>query len=198
VSFTSDPVNSKIENGWNFLVLGGAIFSTGKLRANFLGVSPWERGWISRFPQIEFGASYAPNSDWEFGLQVPLLIVSTTINAYYRINDFVKVGMKVGYLSTLSSTFSVYPMQDWFISLTPSISFVRFGFPPSKHTNETLVQSRMTVNGQFAFGRHVDPLDLAFLIGYSYAMGEQGVENSIIFDDTLMRHFVKADIALVF
>lgn len=206
---TSDPVQSKIEEGWNFLILGGASFAHGKSRGNFLETGPWEHGLVSRTPWLELGFSYAPTSNWEFGLQVPLTVLSSTINAYYRVNDFVKFGLKVGGFSTLSTTFSIYPMTNWFISATPSVGFVRFGFPPSKTVNttpflssnpptyETLHQSRMTINGQLAFGRHLDPVDIALLLNYAYAPGN-GIDNSYVLDDTLMKHFFRLAVGLVF
>ncbi|MBN8554841.1 MAG: hypothetical protein J0L93_05295 [Deltaproteobacteria bacterium] len=62
---------------------------------------------------------------------------------------------------------------------------------------ETLHQSRFTLNGQLAIGRHVDPLDVSLLVNYAYAPGK-GIDNSFFFDDTLMQHFFRVAIGLVF
>lgn len=205
---TSDPFHSKIEEGWNFLILGGVAISRGRSRDSFLGVEPWREGWISKVPLVEFGFYYAPHPDWEVGVQIPESILSSTFNTYYRLSDYMKFGAKLGCLSTVSLTGSLYPFKSWFISLTPSMSFNRFGFPPTKRVDESDLfvtpalqeykQSRFTYNGQLAFGRHIDPVDLALLVNYAYAPGSHGIENSFVFDDTFMRHFLRFSLGVNF
>jgi hypothetical protein len=204
---TTDSLNSKIEEGWNHLLIGGANYDYGKSRTNFLGVDEWQRGWVSKTPWLEYGFAYAPNSNWEFGLQIPITVLSLTLNTYYSVNDFLKLGIKIGAISSLSSTFTVYPMTDWFISATPSVGFIDFGRGRSKTVNtapifsapkyELIRSSRMIYNGQLAFGRHIDPVDVALLINYSYSPGN-GIDNSYVFDDTLMNHFLRICVGFVF
>lgn len=204
---TSEPLHSRIEEGWNFLLVGGGNFGNGRSRTAFISTGPWENGWISRAPWMEFGFSYAPSNQWGFGLEIPVFFTSTTLSAYYRATNFLKLGLKVGILSSLSTTFSVYPSDDWFVSLTPSASLLGFGIA-QKHTVNTAdflsppvyeqtQTARGTLNAQFAFGRHIDPLDLGFTVNYAYAFGN-GLPVLFYFEEGYVKHFVRASVVLDF
>lgn len=204
---TADPVNSKIQEDWSYLLNVGLNSGKGKSRGTFLGTTPWERGWVSNNLCLEGGFNFAPSSDWQFGLQIPISFLSTSFNTYYRLNDHVKFGVKVGVFSALTTTLTAYASKDTFFSLTPSVGFNRFGFPNNDTKNsaeflatpvyEKINPSRFTLGGQVAVGRHLNAIDLAFLVQYAYAPGN-GIYNSFIFDDTLIKHFLKASVAIVF
>jgi hypothetical protein len=204
---TSNPLNSRIEEGWNWLMVGGAHHGHGKSRQNFVDTTPWERGWLSAFPWAELGMAYAPNTKWEVGLQVPLTVISSTVNVYYGLNDSVKLGAKLGLLQTFSVTLSHFTEDRFFFTVSPNVGLNWFGFPPSRDVNvselleplriEELNQSRYFVGGQLSVGRQIDPVDLALFVSYNFAPGA-GIDNSFIFDDTLLKHFVKAGLTVSF
>ncbi len=191
----------------NYSLIGGASYAKGKTRSDFLSVGPWERGWVAQTPWFETGFFYAPNQDWEFGLQLPLFILPATFNFYRRVSDNVGVGAKVGILlSSLSAHFSAYPTRDSFVTFSPGVSLNKFGISSSKNlepesgaSNPQRVQeSKLTLNSQIAVGMDLGAADGALLIQYAYAMDGAGIDNSILFDDTLLRHFLKISLGFSF
>jgi hypothetical protein len=207
-STTLDPLNSRIEEGWNFLLAGGFSAGNGKGRETFIGTGPWERGWVSRTPWIESGVYYAPSTQWEFGLQVPLYFTATTLNVYYSANDFLKFGIKIGALTSFLATLSAYPSNNWFIALTPSASLLNFGIPQEHTVNsselfatpvyEKIESARATLNAQLSFGRHLDPLNLGFALNYTYAFGNGLPSTTFVLDDIYLKHLVRASLVLDF
>jgi hypothetical protein len=204
---TSHPMHSKIEEGWNWLVLGGAALSNGKTRVNFWGTDPWETGWVSQTPWLELGIAYAPSQKWEFGFQAPLTVLSSTFNLNYALNDSIKLGAKLGWAQSLSVTWTHFFEDRFFFSVTPSAGLNVFGFPESREVNaaelfepvrlEKLNQSRFLLGGQLSLGRQLDPVDLAVLVNYDYAPGN-GIDNSWFLDDSLLKHFLKVSLAASF
>lgn len=199
---TTLPLKAEPEEDFNFMLFGGAGFAHGKGRVNFFSVDPWSKGWISRLPHIELGFSYSPDRKFQFGFQVPLLILSSTFNFHYALNKYFATGAKLGLFSSLYATASWESKDHWFFSFSPALGINQFGLAEGSTESTSpltkIDESRFTAGGQIAIGNHFNPMDLALVVGYDYALGGEGIENSFIFDDVLMRHFLRAGVAMVF
>jgi len=197
----SEQLKANVEEGFNYDLGLGYVLGRGKARDNFLGVGPWEAGWVGSTPEIELGLNYGFNEKFKIGIQIPSSLISSNVFAHYSFNPYLGVGAKLGVLSSLYAVITAQSDNGLFVSLTPSIQLVEFGNPSKAELNESeflqptvmksYSQSRYLMQVQASFGIHHDPFDAALYVAYAHAPGN-GIYNFGIFEDILLRDFVRA------
>ena len=205
----SYPLMASLSSGFNFAIVGGGIFARGKTRDNVLGVSPWQRGWISKNPNLEVSVGYTFFEHLGVGLQGSTAILSSNVYFHGPINENLAVGAKIGVLSSLYTTLTLHPTHLSFLSVTPAFILNQFGAPSKIELDnredpfnqppqvEKIGQSRFILNAQLSGGVHVWAMDLGLIVAYGYAPGN-GLLNSYVFDDTITKHFFRTSLAVEF
>jgi hypothetical protein len=201
---TFDRLHAGVESGWNLGLIGGLSVNKGEGRSDFIDPGPWKRGWISELPWMEARLAYAPNTSLEFGFQVPITVLNSSFNIYYRWTDYLGTGLKLGAVPALFANVSVYPGEKIFINFSPGITIptarksnLEFTSESDPNVRSSVSESWMILTAQLSVGVDTGLFDVALLTQYGFAPGS-GLESSFLFDDAILKHFFKVGGGLSF
>lgn len=166
-----------IEQGWNLGGMLGYSAGNGQTRFAFFTVDPWEKGWVTHAPYGQFDLEYGFADNFAVRLRVPLSVLFSDLDLYYKFMNDVGAGVSLGWAPSVY-LIGTLPLSDsMYLSLSPSVLFPNWGVSRGAYDNKDF--SRVQFNIQASLGYHIDPVDFGLEVAYAYAPGT-GAESEVI------------------